>query len=669
MPQTPAAHLRTLTLGAACAAVVCLSAALPAQAPPVPSIDALITLERVGSPALSGDGQRVAFTVRRTNWNDNAYDTDIWLAGSTATDARPLTRGPKSSLQPQWAPDHRTLGFISDRDGTRQIYRLDVTGGEAERLTSVKEGVTAFAWAPDGRRIAYTTPGAVSEALKAREERWGDVTLEDEDRRYGHLHLLDPDTRASRALTSGTFVVGAFDWSPDSSRIAFDHRISSDAGDGGSADISLVEVASGTRRPLVTQDGPDTNPRWSPDGQQVAFQTAMAKPFYFFQNGELATVAIGSGTITRLTPSFDEDPSLIAWTPAGILFSASQRTETGLFLVDPASRTTRRVPAPDGLIATQFSASRDGARVAYVGASPTEFPDVYRAQTSSLTGAGRLSDTRRQIADWPAHRREVIRWKSQDGTEIEGVLHVPATAAPGTRHPLLVVIHGGPTGVSRPQPYASTSFYPIDGFLARGALVLEPNYRGSAGYGEAFRSLNVRNLGIGDAWDVLSGIDALVGQGRVDPARVGSMGWSQGGYISAFLTTRHADRFRAISVGAGISDWMTYYVNTDIHPFTRQYLKATPWDDPKIYADTSPMTYIRQARTPTLIQHGDQDARVPVPNAFQLYQGLRDQNVPVRLALFRGFGHGLTKPRANRAAMEQNWSFFGTHIWGDTPTQ
>ena len=262
MPQTPAAHLRTLTLGAACAAVVCLSAALPAQAPPVPSIDALIALERVGSPALSGDGQRVAFTVRHTNWNDNAYATDIWLAGSTATDARPLTRGPKSSLQPQWAPDHRTLGFISDRDGTRQIYRLDVTGGEAERLTSVKEGVTAFAWAPDGRRIAYTTPGAVSEALKAREERWGDVTLEDEDRRYGHLHLLDLDTRASRALTSGTFVVGAFDWSPDGSRIAFDHRISNDAGDGGSADISLVEVASGMRQPLVTQDGPDTNPRW-----------------------------------------------------------------------------------------------------------------------------------------------------------------------------------------------------------------------------------------------------------------------------------------------------------------------------------------------------------------------------------------------------------------------
>jgi len=364
MPQTPAAHLRTLVLGAACAAAVFLSAPLRGQAPAAPSIDALIELERVGSPALSGDGQRVAFTVRRTNWADNSYETDLWLAGSTATDARQLTRGPKSSQQPQWAPEHRTLGFISDRDGTRQIYRLDVTGGEAERLTSVKEGVTAFAWAPDGRRLAYTTPGTVSEALKAREERWGDITLEDEDRRYGHLHVLDLGTRASRVLTSGSFVVGAFDWSPDGSHIAFDHRISNDAGDGGSADISVVEVATGSRRPLVTQEGPDTNPRWSPDGQQVAFQTAMAKPFYFFQNGELAVVTATTGAVRSITPTFDEDPSLIGWTTAGVFFSASQRTETGLFVVDPATRTIRRVPAPAGLIASQFSVSQDGAQVA-----------------------------------------------------------------------------------------------------------------------------------------------------------------------------------------------------------------------------------------------------------------------------------------------------------------
>ena len=165
------------------------------------------------------------------------------------------------------------------------------------------------------------------------------------------------------------------------------------------------------------------------------------------------------------------------------------------------------------------------------------------------------------------------------------------------------------------MPYSSTTTYPIDTYLAKGAFVLEPNYRGSAGYGEAFRSLNVRNLGIGDAWDVLSGIDALVQQGIADKDRVGSMGWSQGGYISAFLTTRHSDRFKAISVGAGISDWMTYYVNTDIHPFTRQYLKATPWDDPKIYADTSPITYMLGNRQFVVVPAGSTLVAFALPAA------------------------------------------------------
>jgi dipeptidyl aminopeptidase/acylaminoacyl peptidase len=192
--------------------------------------------------------------------------------------------------------------------------------------------------------------------------------------------------------------------------------------------------------------------------------------------------------------------------------------------------------------------------------------------------------------------------------------------------------------------------------------VLRPNYRGSAGYGAKFRALNVRNLGVGDAWDVLSGVDHLAAQGFVDTTRMGAMGWSQGGYISAFLTTT-SNRFKAISVGAGISNWMTYYVNTDIHPFTRQYLKATPWDDPEIYAKTSPMTYIKQATTPTLIQHGEFDRRVPIPNAYELYQGLQDRGVPVRLVVYKGFGHGIDKPKEQLAAYWHNWQWFGKYVW------
>src|SRR5262245_51306426 len=210
-----------------------------------------------------------------------------------------------------------------------------------------------------------------------------------------------------------------------------------------------------------------------------------------------------------------------------------------------------------------------------------------------------------QLKDFKLGTREVIRWNSTDGAEIEGVLIKPANYDASKKYPLLVVIHGGPTGVDTPM-LSADRYYPTEKFVAKGALILRPNYRGSAGYGEKFRSLNVRNLGVGDYWDVISGVDFLIGKGLVDKDRVGAMGWSQGGYISAFITTT-SDRFKAVSVGAGISDWMTYYVNTDIHPFTRQYLKATPWDDEEIYKKTSPISYIKNAKTPTFIQHGELD--------------------------------------------------------------
>jgi len=585
-------------------AVLAFLTASPALAQ---SIDDLIALKRVsGTPAISPDGRRVAFAVRETNWAENSYETEIWIADAAATaSARPFTSGAKSSLQPAWSPDGRWLAFISDRSDTRQIYRLSVEGGEAEPLTSGTEGVTAFAWSPDGARIAFTMDDPVTAAMKERQERYGDYTHEDRDHRMAQLHVVDIATRAVKPLTAGAFVVGAFDWSPDGARIVFDHRPNSDPGMSGSADLSIVEVASGRVTPLVTQDGPDTSPRWSPDGGQVVFQSAMAKPFYFYQNSALAVVSAAGGAPESLTARFDENPQLVAWTSAGIFFSASHRTWAYLYRLDPASRQIATLRVREHWIGQSFAVTPAGTHAAFVASGPRDFPEVYAAPVAATLAPARLSDLGAQVASWPAHGREVVRWRSQDGAEIEGVLHKPADFQAGRRYPLLVVIHGGPTGVSRPQPFGSASFYPIDGWLTRGALVLEPNYRGSAGYGEAFRSLNVRNLGIGDAWDVLSGIDHLVAQGLVDKDRVGSMGWSQGGYISAFLATRHSERFKALSVGAGISNWVTYYVNTDIHPFTRQYLKATPWDDPKVYADTSPMTYITQAKTPTLIQHGD----------------------------------------------------------------
>ena len=627
----------------------------------VPAIADLISLQRVGSPAISPDGALVAYTVRETNWDDDAYETEVWIGNPGAGTRRQITRGPKSSTQPAWSPDGRWLAFVSDRTDTRQVYRIDPRGGEAEALTDAPDGVNGFRWSPDGASIAYSATDPKGDAIKERDTKYGEFTIVDQDHRMTHLHLLDLDTRRSRQLTQGPFVVGGFSWSPDGRRIAFDHRVNSDPSNGGTANISVVTVADGRVQPIVTLEGPDSNPVWSPDGSSIAFETTLANPWFYYANTMIATVPAAGGAARPLTKGFDEDASLIAWGPPGIFFSASLRTWSYLHSVNPETGAIARHAPGERWNTSFFTFSADFSRTAFIGSDAATYPEIYAAPVATMA-AGRVSDRGAQVATWASPVREVITWKSQDGTPIEGVLHRPARLEPGRRYPLLFVIHGGPTGVSRPVPFASASAYPIDLFVARGALVLEPNYRGSAGYGEKFRALNVRNLGVGDAWDVVSAIDHLAAQGLVDKDRVGAMGWSQGGYISAFLATHHSPRFRALSVGAGISNWMTYYVNTDIHPFTRQYLRATPWDDPAIYAKTSPMSAITQAKSPTLIQHGELDQRVPIPNAYELYQGLQDVGATTRLIVFKGFGHGLNKPKANRAAMEQNLDWFSQYV-------
>ena len=670
-----------------------LAAIVPAVAQPpaprvpskaAPTVDQILSLERVGAPQISPDARWVAYTVRRANWDDNAYDTQIWLADVRSGTSRALTNSKKSSSAPAWSPDGSRLAFASDRTDKRQIYVIHPSAGEAQPLTSLDDWTGSFAWSPDGARIAYTATEPKPADLKEREQKYGEFRVIDQEHRMTDLFVIDVATGATHQLTHGTRVVGSFDWSPDGRAIAFDHRVNADPASSATADISIVTVADGTIRKLVAREGADTRPVWSPDGSRIAFQTPDVPGAPSFANHNIAVIPAGGGAIELLTASFDENPSIESWNGAGLFFSASQRTRSYLYRVDPASKSIAKL-APihdEDWVGSSFSFSRDGTAVACLGSDSSSIAELYVATLSANRSTGsrdlasgfsrtlkKLTDMNAQTAGWTTSALEVIAWKSQDDTPIEGVLHKPLDFDARRRYPLLVVIHGGPTGVSRAVPFTSTT-YPIDVWVPRGALVLEPNYRGSAAYGEKFRALNVGNLGIGDAWDVLSGVDALIEKGMVDPARVAVMGWSQGGYISAFLATHDSARFKAISVGAGISDWMTYYVSTDIHPFTRQYLKATPWDDPEIYARTSPITYIKQAKTPTLIQHGDADQRVPPPNAFELYQGLQDQQVPAKLIIYKGFGgigHGPSKPKSNRAVMEHNLEWFDRYLFDTTP--
>jgi dipeptidyl aminopeptidase/acylaminoacyl peptidase len=663
----------------------------------VPSIDQALEAPTASGAALSPDGQRVVYEVSRTNWKDNAFERDLWIADRLGN-THVLTAQVKSSSGARWSPDGRWVAFASDRPGqvpetkadSRQIYVIDPTGGEARQVTKLDDGVDGFEWGPDSKTIAFTTKDPLSKAQKDRVERYGEYTVIDGDERMTHLWTVDVTAAPVAApakdakerssgsaapappfgvpeahrLTEGDgFSVQGFSWSKDGTKVAFAASKDGELKNGGTTTVYVVTVADRKVTKLVTTPGPNTDPHFSPDGSQVAFVTADGAQYFFYANQKIAVVPVTGGKSHVVSSTFDEDAHLYEWTEMGIYFGALKKTASHLYRLNVTTAAVEQVTHPDDLMANSASFTRDFSEVAYSAARPNTGSEIYIAPTTRATPAIQVTHLTDAMNAYTLARREVVSWKSGDGTTIEGILEKPADFDAKKKYPLLVVIHGGPTGIDRPN-VSPDRYYPVEQFVAKGALVLRPNYRGSAGYGAAFRALNVRNLGLGDYADVISGVDYLIAQGFVDKDRVGSMGWSEGGYISAFITAS-SDRFKAVSVGAGISDWMTYYVNTDITPFTRQYLKATPWDDPEIYKKTSPISYIAKAKTPTLIQQGDRDKRVPVPDSFELRQALEDKGVPVKMVLYHGFGHPIDKPKQQRAVMEENLHWFEHYIWGE----
>jgi dipeptidyl aminopeptidase/acylaminoacyl peptidase len=659
---------------AALAALMAPAAMVMAQTAATPAAAVLpvqmVSMATVASPKLSPDGRRLVYLQSRNDWQANRLINDLMITDLASGDTRPLTRAATSAGEAAWSPDGRWIAFAADRgdkDG-RQLLLLPADGGEPVTVTTAPSGVGSFAWTPDGRSLVWTAAGERPARLKARDKALGSFRIVRGDQVPDQLWIADltgllAGTGAAipRALTApdGPSVT-SFDVAPGGGRIVFAAQATPELASSESSRLYTVAVAGGGVTPLATGPGPAGSPIWSPDGTAIAFVTADGSPNSYFANARLARVAASGGPVTVLTRDFDEDARPVAWHEDGIFFAARARTEAGLWRI-AADGSIARVALGDASIATGIHRLPGGKGLAFVGSAANRVPEVM-----VMDGTAPPRAVTRMAAQWqgkPRSLREVIRWKSADGTIIEGVLQKPADYDPARRYPLMVIIHGGPTGIDLPD-VKPDRYYPAEWFVARGALVLRPNYRGSAGYGGKFRALNYRNLGLGDHQDVIAGVDLLVKQGHVDPARVASMGWSQGGYISAFNTTYSA-RFKAVSVGAGISDWLTYYANTDITPFTRQYLGATPWRDPEIYRKTSPITYVDQARTPTLIQHGGNDQRVPIANAYELRLALEDRGVPVKLVVYEGFGHAINKPRQMVAVLAENMAWFGHHIFGD----
>jgi dipeptidyl aminopeptidase/acylaminoacyl peptidase len=418
---------------------------------------------------------------------------------------------------------------------------------------------------------------------------------------------------------------------------------------------SIIDVSPDSDLLLLSYQGRDTHFYTQGDLWLMDVATALSLP----------DVESARAAMSCLTAGFDREIMQVYWVASGIFCSYVDGTVMRVALFDEDGEFT---PLDfDGFYL--FDSFHIGAagRLGLVTASSTAFPEACVATPGD--GAHwtlqRLTKFSIQVEDWDFGTVETIRWKSVDGVEIEGALRKPTNFDPSKKYPLVFVVHGGPTWFS--SEYLVTGedlrYYPSIQFIQQDVLVLKPNYRGSTGRGQAFLELNVKNLGVGDLWDLESAITHLDSLGWIDPQRVGCMGWSQGGYISAFAGLR-SDKFTAVSVGAGISDWYTYHISNDIPHFTTEYLSGSPFRDRSLYEKTAPISGLAQAKTPVLIQHGSDDQRVPLSNAKELYRGLKEMGVPVELFIFPGMGHPITRPRENHAVMHQNLSWFGHYLLG-----
>ena len=596
------------------------------------------------------NSDKVAMVVRhaKIEGEKSEYLNQIWLSNTKINNIRQFTYHEKSSTHPRFSPDGNYLAFLSARTDTTQIWLMQVDGGEAWQFSYEKQGVGSFKWSPSGDKIAFlmTDPKTEQEEKDEKEKR--DVILVDQNFKYSHIYLKSflakKDTSMASRITDGNYHITDFNWNPNNKTIVFSHTIEPTINSQFvSGDISVVNIKTKTVKDIVTWEGKDENPIFTPNGKSIVFTS---------DGGKIEPIGLSD---TYKISSNGGKPKKLAETPNRVASIISVSADNNHVFVADANRTKSEVYklslsssniSPMLNLKGRVSSpklSDDSKKIVFVKQELDKPSEVFISELNTINPK-QISNFN-PTKDFPKlAKTEIITWKSKDGLVIEGLITYPTKYNKRKKYPLAVIIHGGPAGVFSETFTGARSIYNIEYFASKGYAVLRPNPRGSNGYGKDFRFANFKDWGFGDYEDIMSGVDKVIDMGVADPNRLAVMGWSYGGYMTSFVVTR-TNRFKAASMGAGLPNLVSMTTTTDIPDYLVAHMGAEFWEDYETYEKHSAIYRINNVKTPTQVIHGSNDLRVPFTQGQEFYVALKRKGVSTEMVVYPRTPHGPREPK------------------------